>query len=292
MQTYRIIGTDQKEYGPVNGDQIRAWIAQGRVNASTRMRLEEGGDWKLLGDFPEFSREAGPRIPSIPVSQPAAATKTSGMAIASLVLGILSPLTCSVSALVGVVLGPVAMGEIQKSKGQLRGNGIALAGTIISGAFLLAIPVFAALLLPAFANAKGKAQTITCVNHLKTLSASTQIYESRNQNQFPPAQTWCDAIKTEVLSDTFFQCPAAHNGERCHYAFNAKLDGMDVRQVAPDTVMFFETDGGWNVSGGRELMLESPRHHNKYIIAYADGSVHQIDRFDLGTLRWDPARNQ
>ena len=32
---YKIIGADQKEYGPVSAEQLRLWIAEGRVNGQT-----------------------------------------------------------------------------------------------------------------------------------------------------------------------------------------------------------------------------------------------------------------
>lgn len=52
---YKIIGADQKEYGPVSADQLHQWIRDGRVNAHTRARLESGGDWQPLSAFPEFA---------------------------------------------------------------------------------------------------------------------------------------------------------------------------------------------------------------------------------------------
>jgi len=52
---YKIIGADQQEYGPVTGDQIRQWIAEGRVNAQTRARVEGTEEWKPIGTFPEFA---------------------------------------------------------------------------------------------------------------------------------------------------------------------------------------------------------------------------------------------
>jgi len=36
---YKIIGTDQRKYGPVTADHINQWIAQGRVNALTKAFL-------------------------------------------------------------------------------------------------------------------------------------------------------------------------------------------------------------------------------------------------------------
>ena len=35
---FKLLGADQKEYGPVNADQIRKWIAQGRANARTKLQ--------------------------------------------------------------------------------------------------------------------------------------------------------------------------------------------------------------------------------------------------------------
>jgi hypothetical protein len=38
---YRIIGAAGRKYGPVSAEQMRQWIAEGRVNAHT-MALAEG----------------------------------------------------------------------------------------------------------------------------------------------------------------------------------------------------------------------------------------------------------
>ena len=51
---YHIIGVDQKEYGPITAGQLRDWIAEGRANGQTKVRLEGSPDWKSLSDFPEF----------------------------------------------------------------------------------------------------------------------------------------------------------------------------------------------------------------------------------------------
>ena len=51
---YKIIGADQKEYGPVTADQLRTWIAEGRADSRTLLQAE-GGAWKPLSTFPEFA---------------------------------------------------------------------------------------------------------------------------------------------------------------------------------------------------------------------------------------------
>lgn len=68
---YKIIGADQKEYGPVTSDQLRQWIRDGRINAQTQARLEPGGQWQPLSAFPEFADAFGAGAPGAPAAAPA-----------------------------------------------------------------------------------------------------------------------------------------------------------------------------------------------------------------------------
>src|ERR1041385_8296422 len=52
---YKIIGADQKEYGPVPAEQLRQWIAEGRAGGATLIRPEGGTEWQPLASFPEFA---------------------------------------------------------------------------------------------------------------------------------------------------------------------------------------------------------------------------------------------
>ena len=70
----------------------------------------------------------------IPTSGP---TKTSVMAIASLVLGVLGFCTLGLGGLIGVILGIVALVGINKSAGRLGGQGLAIGGIVVSGTGLI-----------------------------------------------------------------------------------------------------------------------------------------------------------
>ncbi len=52
---YKIIGADQRVYGPVSADQVCQWIAAGRANGETQTQVEGGSEWKPLAQFPEFA---------------------------------------------------------------------------------------------------------------------------------------------------------------------------------------------------------------------------------------------
>jgi hypothetical protein len=97
---YRIIGADGKEYGPITIEQMRQWIAEGRLNALSKVRLEGSTEWKTLSDFPELA--AAPSTPPIgstppptfapgaPGTSPLALEQVNGPAIGLIVTGALT----------------------------------------------------------------------------------------------------------------------------------------------------------------------------------------------------------
>lgn len=51
---YKIIGGDQKEYGPVTAEQLRQWVTEGRVSGQTLVQPEGETGWRPLANFPEL----------------------------------------------------------------------------------------------------------------------------------------------------------------------------------------------------------------------------------------------
>jgi hypothetical protein len=54
---YFMIGGDGREYGPVDAEQVRLWVREGRANGETLLRLEGETEWKPLRNFPDFQSE-------------------------------------------------------------------------------------------------------------------------------------------------------------------------------------------------------------------------------------------
>lgn len=287
---YKLIGADQKEYGPVSEEQMRQWIAQGRINSQTKVRSETGSDWQAIGTLPEFASAfpsataAPPPLPSTP-----APSKTSGLAISSLVCGVLG--FCGITAIAGLILGIIALRKINRSQGRLTGQGLAIAGICVSAAMLLmGIPIMAGMMLPALAKAKQRAQAVACLNNVKQLNLAAIMYASDNNNKFPSADQWCDTAKKYFVPDKAFLCAGGDANKRCHYAFNAELSGIEEAKITEPgrTVLFFEIDGGWNVSGGQELMLKHPRHGRTVTVGFADGHVESVTNPQTQHWRWTP----
>ncbi|HXT40986.1 MAG TPA: carbonic anhydrase [Candidatus Angelobacter sp.] len=66
---YRVIGADQKVYGPIDGGKILEWIADGRIDWQTPAQAEGSGEWKPLGTWADSPKS--PTIPLPPPVQPA-----------------------------------------------------------------------------------------------------------------------------------------------------------------------------------------------------------------------------
>jgi uncharacterized protein DUF4339/glycerophosphoryl diester phosphodiesterase family protein len=63
---YKIIGGDQKEYGPVSFAEICQWILEGRANGQTLAKGEGDADWKPLAAFTEFAQTLAARAQTPP----------------------------------------------------------------------------------------------------------------------------------------------------------------------------------------------------------------------------------
>ncbi|MGH8025002.1 MAG: GYF domain-containing protein [Limisphaerales bacterium] len=52
---YKIVGGDGQEYGPVTDEDLRKWIAEGRLNADSLSKTESDANYRPLSTFAEFA---------------------------------------------------------------------------------------------------------------------------------------------------------------------------------------------------------------------------------------------
>jgi prepilin-type N-terminal cleavage/methylation domain-containing protein len=115
------------------------------------------------------------------------------------------------------------------------------------------IAVLAALLLPAFARAKRKADNITCISQLKQLGVATRLYAEDNSAKLPAAEYLpsnptnpkqplpriCDLLASYTgrvaatnASGPLFRCPNDNaqffEAEGSSYQWNASLNGQRI----------------------------------------------------------------
>jgi len=206
---YKMQGTDGKVYGPVSPEEIRKWIAERRATYQTQV-MQEGidQDWKPLSSCPEFADcFAPPALPPVHANTPALPVKTSRLAISSLVLGILGWCTCGITAVIGLVLGIVAMIRIRKSEGRLDGMGLAIGGTCVSSVAFLLLPLMAAIAIPNFVKARSTAQMHVCISNLRMLDGAKQQWALENKKQTSDTPVWSELVGNDKYLQSQPVCP-------------------------------------------------------------------------------------
>ncbi|MDP7011963.1 MAG: DUF4190 domain-containing protein [Verrucomicrobiota bacterium] len=137
--------------------------------------------YPLVEQFGRIARmEAHPQgIPAKP--------KTSGMAVASLVCGILGLICIPIlPAFLGLIFSIIAIRKINGSGGAVGGKGLAVGGlitSVIGG--IIYVALLALLLLPALTEAKNKANRMKCANNIKTINMSYQSFANEIDGQTP-----------------------------------------------------------------------------------------------------------
>jgi hypothetical protein len=224
------------------------------------------------------------------VAQPLPPAKTSGLAIASLVLGICVIFTCGLTAIIGLILGIVGLCAISKRAEQLKGKGLAIVGIVLSVISIILTPgILMALLMPALTNARTQARTMISMNNAKQLCLVMAMYCQDNEGSFPPAENWPDALNEYIGDKKILTSPSAPEAGRA-WAMNQHLDGgklRDIKQPA-GTVFIFEARLNSPPAGGRELLPESPRGRRGYVIGFVDGHIECVPPERLDKLIWAP----
>ena len=141
---YKIIGDDGREYGPVTAEHIQKWIGEHRVEFKTPVFVQGAADWNFVGNLPEFAQYFPGRTAAAPPVQPQPfpvaapkAVRTSGVAIAGFICGILSlTFFCCLGGapfnIFGVILSVIALLQIGAQPQVYSGRGLAIAGLILS----------------------------------------------------------------------------------------------------------------------------------------------------------------
>jgi hypothetical protein len=133
---YKIIGADQREYGPVTSDQMRQWIAEGRAGANTLVS-SEGREWKPLSTYPEFAGDLARVTPpgfATPIPPPASFEPAQHkLVVPAFVCSILGLFCCApLFSTLALIFGAIAISQINQQPERFSGKSLAVASMVLA----------------------------------------------------------------------------------------------------------------------------------------------------------------
>ena len=168
--------------------------------------------------------------------------------------------------------------EEKKKKTTRYFLGSILAIVILSVIFYISIPRLSCGPIPV--------RLVICKSNLRYLDIGLLSYHEENE-AWPANENWCTLLNQEWVEDIeLFRCPFDKIGP-CSYAMNENIPA-DANELPPDLVLLFESDPGWNQTGGSDDVVTNRHGENNpgANIAFADGHVEFIPAEDIPTLRW------
>jgi type II secretory pathway pseudopilin PulG len=204
----------------------------------------------LTAPLPETRFDQSPS----PVNQPSYPQRPpqnlkQGLAITSLVFGILNFVTLGLlglGAITGVILSVVALRKAKQQPGEYGGQGFAIAGLTTNLVWLvLALPLMAAIAIPNLLAARQAANEGAAMASLRTISVAEESYYNKRHVY----GTLTD------LSDAQLIEPNLATGMRSGYKFSIRVSGYSVTNSGPD----FEATAApidYGKSGRRSFLID------------------------------------
>jgi hypothetical protein len=138
----------------------------------------------------------------------AASKQKSGMAIASMVFGLIG---CFLTAPVGLILGIVSLKRANNRPLEYGGRAFAITGIVLNSIGFLTIPIIAAIAIPNLLAARRAANEGSAISSLRILSSAEATYmETENKNRCADLPT----LSSKGLID-----PALAKGQKNGYRY-------------------------------------------------------------------------
>ncbi len=154
-----------------------------------------------------------------------------------------------------------------------------------------AIAVLIGMVFPVGPSPHGCHYPPRCSNNLMQLYTATMQYCLDHKGHFPPAGTWYDDLYPEyVIERGVLVCPRTE-GRIPSYAMNVRLRNHKRSDLGSSdhVVLFFDCVPGKNRVGGPELFPKTPRHGDKHIVLFLDGTVEAVQPSKVWELNWGPS---
>jgi hypothetical protein len=189
---------------------------------------------------------------SYPPPNQAIAPKTSGLAITSLILGILGFCTAGLAGIGAVICGHMALSQINKSQGRETGGGLAVTGLVTGYLSILLVPIaiLAGIAAPVFGAVKERGELTKALGDVKQLGTACKIYAVDHEGNYP--KTLEELVPEYLPDDTLLMC----------------------RYIDPKNPVPYQYFGGKDTDPYSKVLIASPPVPGKgRVFCYADGSA-------------------
>lgn len=239
-----------QQQGPFSLEEVRQALADGRFQPADLAWHEGLTAWVPLSSIVEPAPVASDAYP--------VATPTSGLALASLILGICSAVFCILTGIPAVVCGHLARTEIRRAGGRLTGDGMAIAGLVL-GYCSVGLLVLGALVVLFFAGAVGLSVPDKLhVHHQGAVpqyiaNATTQVFRACKSfaadhgGSFP--ETLEELVPFYLADRQLLACPLSPQDEVGYFYFGGKESDN-----ASDTLLMSK---GTDEQGERVVVLKN-----------------------------------
>lgn len=263
------VAQNGEKTGPFDRDEIYRRLVAGELQP-TDLGWQDGmAEWEPLSKL--FPPQTPPA--AVPVFGPATTQagqsfasppKTSGLAITSLVCGILSFFTCGLTGIPAIITGHMSRSRIKQSMGAIGGSGIATAGLITGylGFVFIFVAVLASLAVPVFTKVSAQGNQMKAMSNAKQIVLGMKQYAADNDGKYPP--TLEPLFEEEILTDRrLLEFPPAMSvpGQGWEYL------GADHTDSDPGNIIV--------------LTSRKADHTGKKIVARNDGSVQVVRESEL-----------
>jgi uncharacterized protein DUF4339/uncharacterized protein DUF4190 len=219
MQIY--IHRNNEQLGPFTEAEVRAQLASGAISPQDHVWWQGQANWIPLGQSP-LAVPGTPLAPSQAITAPAVGVKTSGLAMASLITGIVSTILCGSLFIPAIILGHLGLSATKRP--EVQGRGLAVTGLVLGYVqlvilcvvlFLFSAPILALIGLGAVAKAQlaqvqAQLNSGTSDNTTQTTN-SDQTTNAPDQTTPAPATTNSAPAATNSPDQSTNSAPATTN---------------------------------------------------------------------------------
>lgn len=191
---------------------------------------------------------------------PVASVPRTGLAVATLVVGIAGLVVCPLVGFIAIVTGTIALIRASNEPHRYGGRGMAIAGLVCGGTSVLLIPLYfcmggtmLSILLPSLSRARELSKRLVCASNMKAIGAAWKTYASDHPGEGIPTLDWL--IDRGSMAPNQVICPSSDLTESNYVVVRYEPGDAD-RGMDNRAVVMYEPASNHGGEGGNFLFAD------------------------------------